>query len=163
MPDILTPLLAQFETILETNYNSEINNIDATLPNLGNDKIVIEDFDLIVPGGYPYVQIFPRPGEHEVDSDRNITDVFVYEIVTSIQIVGSSSKQLIAELSKYLSAMSITIAKGTGAAFHNLDGMADILRLVSWGHEDFVNVETNELVKGGFIIWRVETELDLAA
>lgn len=165
MSSYLYPVLTAIEDILEANYATEIASIDATLTAPDADTIRVEDFDLVA-DRYPFVQIFPRPGENEIESDlQNVNVIFKWQIVTAITIVGSSSTQLIDDLSKYMSAMLITIIKGSGtdpSGYYDLDGAVDLIRPVGWAHEDFINQETSELAKGGFLIWDVELEVDPA-
>lgn len=160
MADFLTPILEEFQTILQANLNTEIDNIDNTLTDVKNAAIVIEDFDLSFPE-FPWLQVFPRPGENQIDSDQqNLNIVFNFDVITALTIAGKDSTELTKNLSKYMSAMLISIIKGTGSDRYSLNGVVNLVRPIGWGHEDFINQETSETVKGGFIVWRTVKDTD---
>ena len=157
---LLKPILEEIQTIFRATLNTEKDTIDSTLSDVASNNIRIEDV-FTKPESYPWLKIFPgniSPVDSETEGVTMTVDWFV---VTSIFIQGNNSQDLIKNLDIYLSSMVYSLVKGQTSDW-DIDGTADVLKLVEFSHEDFQGAKEGEIVRAGYLTWAIDKEYNIA-
>ena len=156
MAGLVKPILQQIQTDLVNNLNAEVDLLDATMPDIDTDLILVFAFNDIPPD-YPIIDIYPF-GDSVVQSEEtNVITIIPWQIATRVAVIGDTEAEASEILDNYLTAMSKTIIKqGWG-----LSGEADIIRLLSWRYTDEFADDTT-IYKEGLLLWEVEKEYDLS-
>lgn len=154
MAGLIKPILNKFQSLAQSNINTEKDVFDNTLPDIASAAIVIEHPSLR-PEMYPWICIYPQ-GESDVDSeDENVNVIIPWKVIVCISVTGTNSEDLINRLDVYSAAFIYAVIKNGG---WNLDGTCDVLRLTKWAHESFEGEEEGDIILSGFLEWEPEKE-----
>lgn len=148
------PILDEIVTIMQANFNTEIDAIDNTLP----DWITTSFTKGLNPWqgdqAFPHLMVFPF-GSSSINSRYETGPNFeaTWRIATIITIVANSGEELQERLDKYGTAMIKTIFTGTSGNTGTLNQVIDFMDLIEVAFNDFAGQETQAIAGAYFAIW----------
>lgn len=157
----LQPILDAFITILQANFNTKIDLINAAAAYNWNTNAFTKAIEA-EPGefGFPHIEVFPF-GTSEVDSDFNAGNIeILWRIATVVNFVANDAEDLILRQDMYLTAMIQSIPTGSSGNQWTLNGEIDVLGLTEVMFHDETGENTGQIYGASFAIWECRKEYD---
>lgn len=157
MASYLKPIIDQVKTTFVASLNTKKDLIDSTVEDV-QDDFILPFIQSSVPPGFPLIEIFPFGGSPVESEEMNKLALFNFVVATRITTAGGTELAAMELLDVYMTAMTQSLISGVSASWH-LDGVADVIRLISW---DFPaeGEDSNTIYKQGLLLWEMERQLD---
>ena len=158
------PILDEIVTIMQANFNTEIDAIDSDLP----DWITTSFTKSLNPWqgdqAFPHLMVFPF-GSSSINSQFESSPNFeaTWRIATIITIVANDGAELQARLDKYGTAMIQAIVTGQSGNAWTLNQTVDFIDLIEVAFNDFAGQETQQIAGAFFAIWEIRNLYDPTA
>lgn len=160
MASYLKPIIDQVKTTFVASLNTKKDLIDSTVEDV-QDDFILPFIQSSMPPGFPLIEIFPFGGSPVDSEEMNVLATFNFIVATRITVTGGTELAAMELLDIYMTAMTQSLISGVSASWH-LDGVADVIRLISW---DFpAEGESGETIyKQGALIWEMERQINPTA
>ena len=157
MASYLKPIIDQIKTTFVASLNTKKDLIDSGVANV-QDDLILPFQAASFPSAFPLVEIFPFGGSPVDSEEMNVLATFNFIVATRITVTGGTELAAMELLDVYMTAMTQSLISGVSASWH-LDGVADVIRLVSW---DFPaeGEEFETIYKQGALLWEMEKQID---